>query len=297
MLDQLKSLGVLATVVEEQSFRGAGAKLGLSPSVISHHISKLEKELGAALILRSTRSLTLTNEGEALYRSASSMMKQAKAGIGALVDRAESAVIDFRIAIPGLLASHPIFNRVVAFAKEQRGTHLQLMTSDRTVDLLKGRFDIAIRMGRLKDSELKTRKLGEDERLAVASPDYVASKPELKSPEDLTEWDFIRFTPVPRGYSFTQAGKRKVTVQESYSVTTDSIYAAKHLALSGMGVAGIPASFVQRELADGSLVYLLPEWQGQALGIYAVWAENVGLNPVHQRFMSYITGRKREKTG
>ncbi len=291
MLDQLKSLGVFATVVEEQSFRGAGAKLGLSPSVISHHISKLEKELGAALILRSTRSLTLTQEGEALYQSASAMMNQAKTGIGALVDRAASAVIDFRIAMPGLLASHPIFDRIVRFAKEQPGTHLQLMTSDRTVDLLKGRYDIAIRMGRLKDSELKIRKLGEDERLAVASPEFVASKPELKTPEDLENWEFIRFSPVPRGYNFTKTGTRKVSIQENYSVTTDSIYAAKHLALSGMGVAGIPGSFVQRELGEGRLVNVMPDWQGQALGIFAVWAKNAGLNPVHRRFIEYLSDR------
>ncbi len=291
MLDQLRSLGVFATVVEEQSFRGAGAKLDLSPSVISHHISKLEKELGTALILRSTRSLTLTQEGEALYKSASGMMSQAKSGIGALVHRAASAVIDFRIAMPALLASHPIFERVVSFAKEQPGTHLQIMTSDRTVDLLKGRYDIAIRMGRLKDSELRSRKLAEDERLAVASPNYIALKPKLKTPEGLEDWDFIRFTPVPRGFNFSKPAKRKVSIKENYSVTTDSIYAAKHLALSDMGVAGIPASFIQRELAEGTLINVVPGWTGQTLGIYAVWAKNSGLNPVHRRFLEYLTVR------
>ncbi len=291
MLDQLKSLGVFATVVEEHSFRRAGEKLGLSPSVISHHISKLEKELGAGLLLRSTRSLALTAEGKELYASASAMMRQAKKGVGAFVDRAEDAIISFRIAMPNPISVHPVFEKILRFSREQPGTHLNIVTSERTADLIKDRFDIAIRMGILKDSELKSRKIGEDERLAVVSPKYVKKFGQPNAPQDFFNHFFIRFSPVAIGFNYRKTGGKPVNVTGTQIITTDSMQVAKQMAISGMGIVGVPACTVKNELADGSLLRLLPDWEGQKLGIYAVWAENMGFNPVHRRFMDYITAQ------
>ncbi len=288
MLDQLKSLAVFATVVEEGSFRGAGTKLSLSPSVISHHVAKLERELGAALILRSTRSMSLTEEGETLYASASAMLNEAKHGIGRFADRSDQNVIDFKIAMPSMLSAHPVFDKVIAFAKKHAGAHLHVMASDQTVDLLKGRYDIALRMGVMKDSELKSRKLADDERVTVASPEFAAQYSNPQTPSELESWNFIRFTPVPAGFTFTSKTGQKVFVKGRYVISTNSVHTMKSLALRGMGAAGIPACFVQDELKDRRLVKLLPEWRGQSLGIYAVWAQNAGLNPVHQAFLKAV---------
>ncbi len=289
MLEQLKSLAVFATVAEEQSFRGAAVKLSLSPSVISYHVSKLEKELGVALILRSTRSLALTGEGEVLFQHASAMLQRAKEGLGDFSGSASRPVVQFRVAMPGLLSYHPVFLKIVEFAKTQKGIHLHLIASDRTVDLLKNRFDIAIRMGALKDSELKVRKIGEDQRSIVASPSYLDGKILPEHPEALESWDFIRFSPVPKGFEFRKEGEPLAKVTGNYPITTDNAAAAKRLAMAGMGIAGLPASFVADELKSGALQTILPEWEGQTLGIYAVWPENTAYNPVHRKFISSIS--------
>ncbi len=96
-------------------------------------------------------------------------------------------------------------------------------------------------------------------------------------------------SPVPAGFIFQKKGEKKVSVEGRQIITTDSILVAKNLAEAGVGVAGIPSSFIENKIKSGTLVQLLPNWQGQSLGIYAVWAKNTGLNPVHRKFMDYLT--------
>ena len=289
MLNQLKSLAVFATVVEKESFRGAAKSLNISPSVVSHHIAKLEKELGVALIFRSTRNLSLTNEGEKLFISAFEMLNNARTGIGAFCETAEEPIINFKVALPSLLSHHPVFNRIIKFANEHPGTLLNLVTSDNMVDLIKGRVDVAIRMGLLKDSELKTKKIAQDERVTVASPAYLKKYGHPQQPNDLKEHRLVRFTIVPPEYSFTKPASKMVKVEGKFTISTDSVQITKAIALSGMAIAGLPSCIAQNDIDSGKLIKLLPDWSGQTLGIYAVWIDNVGINPTHKSFLKYIS--------
>lgn len=122
----LKSMAVFAIVVEEKSFRRAALRLSLSPSMISHHITKLEKNLGVALIYRSTRSFSLTDEGQLFYQSAKAMLVAATDGMGELAADSQNVLTQLRVAIPEMLSSSRIFDRVTAFSLQNPGIQLMI---------------------------------------------------------------------------------------------------------------------------------------------------------------------------
>lgn len=289
MIDQLKSMAIFASVVEEQSFRGAAKQLALSPSVVSHHISQLEKQIGVALLYRSTRALSLTREGEQFYEKAKSMIRAASSGLNMFSDTANTRLTSLRVTIPAVLSSHPIFERFSSFTKNHTGIRLTLTSSDTMHNLFNDSYDVAIRMGRQADSDLKGKRIGEDQLMMVAAPSYLAKKEAPTTPEDLKNWDCISFSSVPDEINLRRDDKKPRPVWGKTAIVVDSVESMRRLAIDGIGIAGLPHCTIKSDLHENRLKEVLPGWSDRMLGIYLVWPKNSDLNSATREFINWMS--------
>lgn len=273
MIEDYRALAVFVAVTEAGSFSGAGRSLKLSTSVVSHHISKLEEKLGISLFFRSTRALSLTPEGTSMLEAARRMVAAGEEALDMVSTATDQLVGALRVAIPAFGENSDVHKALWSFAKQNPMVALSLHGSDRRVDLVREGFDLAIRLGSLSDSRLMSRRIGSFERVLVASPDYLASRPKIKSLEDLKSADFVSLSMISDTITL-QKGKEQVGFEpESVRLEVDSVATAKSALLAGLGIQHLPRSEIERELADGTLIEVLPTWRPPVLGVYAVWPE------------------------
>lgn len=184
-------LRLFLRVAATHNISSAGAELGLSPAVASVHLNKLEESLGVRLVHRTTRRVSLTEEGLAFFHHAEdvlSSVEAAKASVGA---GSESPSGTLRVAAPASFGRMHLIPALKEFTQQHPNLNIDLMLSDTIIDLVEGGFDIAIRNSELKDSSLIARKLANDRRILCASPGYLASQGEPKTPQDLTSHNCI----------------------------------------------------------------------------------------------------------
>jgi len=288
MIDSLKSMAVFTIVVEEKSFRKAADRLDLSPSVISHHVSSLESQLGSALIYRSTRSFALTEQGKKLYEKTQVMLNAASDGINEFTSDSATRLTQLRIAMPEMLSYHSVFKSITEFAQTNSGVQLALSLSDTQIDLVKESFDVAVRIGKLRDSELKARKFDEEKLVVVVSPEYLKTRKKPNSPEQITGWDFISFTPVPNVMVFHKQGKRVQKIWGQTAAVTDSVHATHQLTLAGLGIATLPMSLAITDIKAGRLKIVLPAWTRPPLDFFVVWHRNAGQTSLTRAFIEHM---------
>ena len=291
MIDDYRSLAVFVAVADAGSLSAAGRRLKLSTSVISHHLSRLEAKLGVTLFFRSTRSLSLTPEGHAALPPARRMITAGEEAIDALSAGSSEPVGALRLTMPAWGEKMPLRQTLWAFAKAHPLIAISLHSSDAPVDLVKEGFDIAIRLGVLADSSLKSRRIGTFERVMVAAPDYLASRAPLKTIEDLAACDFVALTMLPDMQTL-QCGGRAVSFQpENIRLEVDTIASAVSAVMAGLGVQHLPTGEITAELASGDLVQVLPDWRLPDLGIYAVWPDIGPQKALTRRLIDYFVAR------
>ena len=294
MIEKLRSMAIFASVVDQGTFRAAAQHLGLAPSRVSQTVSDLERELGVTLLYRSTRRLALTAEGQILYDKVNQMLQAAETGLDAINILSTQPTGELRVTAPAFVTQTAIMDLFAEFARKYSHVDLKLNFSDQPRDLIKEGFDVGIRAGWLKDSELMSRKIGEVNRLLVASPDYVASKPAPTEPADLEKWDWLHFSMRPdRAELFSENGE-SATVVCNYKIEVDSAYALYEFAIRGMGVTPLPENLVLRAIERGELVHVLPEWSSKALSVHAVWPDRSrreSLTLIFVRFLADNAGQ------
>lgn len=292
MLDHLKALAVFATTVEHGSFRKAARILGLSPSVISHHISALEARLGTALLYRTTRKLALTSDGERLLASARDMVRAAEHGFDAVTGDSPRGAL--RMTAPAVLIETRFARDVAAFSRTNPGVAISIDFTEQRRDLLKDGLDLAIRIGALDDSSLKVKKLATMHRVLIASPAYIASKPKPRTVADLASWNLLQLAALKPELELISPGKPARKIVLTASIKTDSATALRELALAGAGIASIPEVIARRELQKGQLVEVLPSWRMTSREVYAVWPGTTARPGLTARFVEFIEPRLRE---
>lgn len=288
MLDQIRALAIFAKVAEAGSFRAAARLVGLSPSVVSQQVAALEQRLGVALIYRSTRSFSLTQDGQRLLAPAQAMVAAAEDGLSHFSGLSTEPVGVLRVTIPAILTASPVINCLAAFADTYPGIALRLSFSDSRQDVIREGFDLAIRMGWLKDSSLKAKKLGEVSRRLVTSPTYAAKHRKPTSPKDLEDWRFIRFEPRPDETELIHPKLGKTTVLGEAQISVDSSGAMRHLALAGAGLATLLTFDAKADLEAGRLVEILPAWRLPSPGIYAVWPPNAPRQSLTGKLVAFL---------
>ncbi|MEM1164004.1 MAG: LysR substrate-binding domain-containing protein, partial [Pseudomonadota bacterium] len=277
-----------AKTVDHGSFRGAARALELSPSVVSHHIAQLEERLGTALLYRSTRKLSLTEDGERLLAKAQAMIEAAEDGLQIVANHAAKPSGLLKVTLPAVLAQSHLVDRIASFSAAYPKVRLELDFTDLRRELIADGMDVAIRMGWLRDSALKARKLYDVERRLVAASSYLAGRDRPKTPTDLADWNWVGLTPAPRGQEFYRPDRKTIRLSPRAQITVNDASAIYRLVRAGAGIAVLPDYLFQQDLADGSVEVLLEDWTVAELGVYAVWPPNAPKDGLIARFVGHL---------
>lgn len=290
MLEHLNRMAVFQAVAEAGSFRGGAKRLGLSPSVVSHHVSALEAQFELALFYRTTRRLSLSDAGKELLESARRMTDAAEAGLQAMSARRNQPVGKLKVTVPAS-GQHPSFGLdYVDFKRLYPGIDLTISYSDAIIDMEGSDFDVAIRglAGPLPDSSYKSRVLRRFEMCLVASAAYAGARPLPRRPQDLADWDWIEYPP-GLGLSAMLAeeqDKQGSTIRTALAL--DSIFIALDAVRTGMGVLPIPEVTVAADIEAGRLVRVLPDVPLRGITVHILWPANAGPNSPTRLFIDFL---------
>ena len=292
--DRARSLEVFSAVAASGSFSAAGRGLGLTPSAVSRTIDRIEARLGVRLLLRTTRALTLTAEGQAYLAAARRILTD--------LDDAEQAIADqgsprgrLRVSAAlshGRLCVVPLLGE---FARLYPHILIDIGLNDAVVDIVGGQADVAIRFGPLADSALTARKLGETRRVIVGSPDYLARRGTPTVPEDLHDhnclsFNFRRTEPI---WPFRKDG-RDYVLSVRGGIEANNGETLGQLAADGVGVTRVGAFSVADELAAGRLVPLLEDFNpGDVEQIHAVFMGGANTPARVRVFIDFLVERLR----
>lgn len=271
-MDLVDGMRVLVAAVETGSFSGAAARLGLSPKLASKYMAELEARLGTQLLQRTTRRLGLTAAGEQLMAQLPDWLDQLDEMTGSLREARRGLSGTLRVSAPVTYGEMQIGPLLHSFREPHPDLVVDLRLSDRFVDLAAEGIDLAVRIGRLDNSALIARKLGQIRLLLAASPTYLARRGIPVGVEDLPAHACIRDTNM-RGdgsWPLTDGGTlHRVAVSGRFLV--NSARMARDLAIEGEGIALCPDYAVRADLATGRLTNVLPAVCGPALDIHAVY--------------------------
>ncbi len=280
---------VFAMVAEQGSLSGAARVLGLTPSSISRIITRIERRIGTRLLLRTTRAITFTAEGEAYLRGARRILADMAEVEDAITDqgaprgrlRVSAALAHGRLSIVPLVA---------AFSARYPAIVVDLLLGDEVVDILGGQADVAIRFGLLADSPLTARNIGTTGQVIVASPDYLARHGTPLVPHDLLNHNCLRFNfrRAAPDWPFRMDG-RDFSLKVAGTIEGNSGEALAQLAKLGAGVARIGAFSVADELKSGHLVPLLEAYNpGDQEPIHAVFVGGTAMPARVRAFVDFL---------
>lgn len=274
MLDQLRAMGVFACVVEKNSFSGAARDLGITTSAVSQQIRSLEHEMEVTLLHRSTRKLSLTEAGQAFFHSCQEMLAAAERGKVRINELRDDLVGDLRIATTPELAANHVIPALSHWMSAHRGLAVHVEADNQYIDLIEGRIDIALRISsKIEDNNLHVVPLARVEQVLVASPSYLNQSPPISRPEDLKHHDLIPMN-VIKNYQYLSfqhvVTSEDISLEMSSRLTSNNVLVAKALCQQGHGVARILYLDVQKDLINGALVEVLPEWKLPSFTLYAI---------------------------
>ena len=283
-------IAVFVRVVELGSFTKAADALEISKAAVSKYVNRLEQRLAARLLHRTTRRLALTEAGQALFsRSAAALaeLTEAENDVAQLTGKPRGML---RVTAPTYFGVTVLAPHIKAFRAEYPEVTLDLDLSDRLVDIVKERFDLAVRISAMHDSSLVATRLAPCPTALVASPAYLRRRGTLKSPADLADHEGIGYSIVktPNEWRLRGVKGRSVTVTVRSTIRCNNDFALKQLALDGLGIAFFPRFFVEAELASGKLVQLLPDFPGPELSINAVYETRRHLLPKVAAFLGFL---------
>ncbi len=278
------------TVADLQGFAPAARKLGLSPSAVTRLIAALEEHLGARLLQRTTRQVTLTDVGSRYLERARRILAD--------VEEAEDAVEGERIRPGGrLVISAPVgFGRlhvspvVSAYLKRYPEVGTDLRLSDRVINLVEEGVDLAVRIGHLPDSTLVARHVGEMRRIVVAAPEYLKAHGEPKRPAEISAHDTIQFgamTAAP-DWRFVE-GNSEIRVSPTPRFATNSADAALQHAEAGGGLTRVLAYQAAASLKAGRLKIVLAKFEQPPLPIHIVYPTSRLLSAKVRTFIDLVT--------
>lgn len=288
MIEDLRGLAVFVAVADAGSLSAAGRRLKLSTSVVSHHLSRLEDKLGVTLFFRSTRSMSLTPEGQAALDPARRMMAAGNEALDAINIGQEMPAGTLRVSMPAWGEQSRLRQALWQFAKMHPLVDIALHSSDVPVDLIREGFDLAIRLGTLADSTLKSRRLGDFRLALVASPDYLAARGPIGSIDDLARCDFVGISIVPNGVTLQNDTEAVSFEPQTFRLQVDTISSARSAVLAGLGVRQLPISEITDDIAQGRLAFVLPDWRIPIMGIYAVWPDSGPQKALTRRLLDFF---------
>ena len=270
-MDQYKRMALFAEVVNAGSLSAAARHLGMTPSAVSQHLRALESHLGLALLHRSTRKLTLTEAGTRYLEGCAAMVAAARSAEQALVRHRDEPEGELRIAAPiglgGLIAQ--ALKPLSVYSK----LHVVLLVDDAVIDLIGERIDIALRVGKLADSNLVARRLGAMPVQMCASPAYLMEHGWPQHPDDLIRHAWLGARPLAGNVdrlTLTGPQQEKVEVSVTVKAQASQVTALHSLCVAGWGISVVASEDDRRAVADGRLVPVLNDWKLPDFLVYAL---------------------------
>jgi len=293
MNDRLAALRLFSRVARRGSFTAAGRELGIPQPTVSRIIATLEREIGTALFVRTTRAVAPTEAGLEFLQRLEPIL--------AALEEAEHAVRGtgdlrglLRVGVSSSLATRVVAPALPAFTARHPALRLELATSDMRQDLVGEGVDVALRFGSLPDSTAIARRLASIPRLAAASPHYLANAPPLTCPADLAAHDVIVGPSLAgQAWSFRHDGKA-VSVRVEGRVVTNSNEVSIAAAVAGLGIVSASRLAMAAELAAGALVPVLAAWEMGSVELSAVFPAQGATKPAARAFADFLAGRLAE---
>jgi DNA-binding transcriptional LysR family regulator len=283
----LNEILVFAKVAQSGSFSAAAKQLGMPKSTVSRKISDLEARLQARLIQRTTRRLSLTDAGRTYFEYG--------ARIVAELEEAERAVGNLQAGPRGPLRVTAPLNFgflgsiVASFLAQYPEVAVELVCTDRVVNLVEEGFDVAIRVRALSDSTLIARNLGQVGTLMVAAPSYLEKRGRPREPKELARHDAVIFSAAgDRGHWQLRQKSRSVEVAVRPRLTVNDLEALQEAVNAGLGLGLIPAFRCADNLRDQTLERVLPEWTLAEIAIHAVYPSSRHLSPKIRAFVEHL---------
>lgn len=267
---ELEITRIFVKVVQNGSFSKAAQVLQLPKSTVSKAVSRLERETATTLMMRTTRSLTVTAAGRAFYDSCLGPINALEDAQKSLYGRDSILSGEVRITAPEDLGSTIIAPAVAQLSLRNPGLHFDLSYTDDVVDLVKDGFDLAIRIGRINESSFKVKKVGDIHLILVASSSYLKFKPKIEAPADLETHLCLSLslTGLKNRWSLRHTQTNAdVQINLRPRITCNQMTSLVSMAKSGGGIALIPSYLVQQDLQLGHLMHVLPEWHSPGMAV------------------------------
>lgn len=290
-MDDATHMLTFASVVDAKGFAAAGKRLGLSASVVSKHVAKLEKSLGARLLNRSTRKLSLTEAGENVYEHCARLAAQLEAAEQSVA--AVDTVLRGQLRVsapPSMMAMHiaPVLGQ---FRQLHLNLELEFDLSNAVVDFSEAGFDMALRVTRQPASELISRLLAPLNTCVVAAPSYLEKYGRPETPAELSDHECLLFSPEPDGQNwvFNGGDEQRINVPVKGSFLSNVMEPMQKMAVHGMGVARLPSFMIWDDIHSGRLVQLLPDYSSfQGMNIFAVWPQHRRDSAKVREFVAFL---------
>lgn len=290
-MDRLTALRVFVTVVEQGSLSGAGEKLEMSRAMVSRYLAELEHWMGARLLHRTTRRLSLTGPGEETLGRARLMLALGEEMEQVAIRGDDAPKGQLRITSSYSLSEALLVGAANDYLARYPGTAVDILLLDRTVNLVEERIDLAVRITNDLDPNLVARRLGTCHSVVCASPDYLARHPTPHKAQDLALHNCLTYTYFGKSlWEFSgPSGPESVPVSGNLSANISNLLL--EATLKGAGISLQPRYSAQPYLERGELIALLPQWQPKRLGVYGVYATRKQMSPLLRSFLDFLVAR------
>jgi len=295
-MDRFDAITAFARVVETGSFARAADRLGVSVSSVSRHVTELEAHLGARLLNRTTRSLSLTEPGRAFHERSVQLLAdleeaEASAGAGAVVPHGT-----LRLTAGVTFGTHHLAPAIAEFTGRFPDMRFDVELSDRIVDLVDEGFDAAVRIGAVGGQNLVARRIGSTQLVCCASPDYLARHGEPRAPDELAQHACLvyEYAPQREVWPFVDRAGRERRVRIAGPVRANNGAFLIALAIGGRGIGYEPDFIVGPDVRAGRLVPILRDFAPPATGIHVVYPSRRHLSAKVRAFADFLIERFRE---
>ena len=289
-MDRLHAMQVFVRVSRLGSFAAAARELQLSNTATSRVVSQLEAHLGVRLLRRTTRQVSLTDEGAAYLRRCERILADIQELEEGLAEGQRTPRGRLRISAGVSFAQEQLNALMPEFLERYPELEVEALLTDRHIDLVAEGVDVAVRIGRLPDSTLIAKRIAPCRHVVCASPRYVAKRGLAQTPSALAEHACIIDTNQPRNWHFDGPGGPE-TFAATGRYRVNSAHAARDAAIAGLGIAYLPTFVAGTELVHGALVRQMPDYRAAETAMYAVYPENRYLSAGVTAFIRMLAER------
>lgn len=291
-MSYLGQMVLFARVVEAGSFAAAAAAAGQTRAAVSKQIAGLEAHIGAQLLNRTTRRMSLTEVGQEFYARCARIAREAEEAERAVASLQGAPRGSLRVSAPVTFGRRYLSPRIAAFLERYPEIAIELRLSDADSDLVEDGFDVGIRIAPRAGQALTGRRLAPSPRAIVAAPDYLARRGTPRTPEDLRRHDCLLYSQLATPALWRFRGGRSVRVKGRFRV--DHGDSLRQAVLDGLGVAYMPTFIVGPDIAEHRLVALLSQHAESRSGVWVVHPRNRNLTPKVRAFVEFLVEQFRD---